>query len=459
MTVFSDSGNLFKMLWLWLLPLMLMSLQVRAQITPSDNIISVDITMPQNISYNYDSCFISCLNIGMRETGLHFLWKSSIETSPGVFNLSDFDIANEYYPGYQVSVNLAIDPIETNVNELPSDINTLPFNDTTVIKRFKTLLDSVFKHIPNLTLSSLVIGSETDAYLGTDSTRWAQYTNFFSIVSAYAKTLRPGLQVACETTYGGMTGAASKYIQAINVYSDYIGVSYYPLNPDYTAEPTEIVKTDFSNVVLQYPSKPVYYYQLGYPSGKSCNSSELQQSQFIQQVFQTWDIYAGHIKMINFEWLHDISYTSVEYYSNYYGVSDTVFLAYLGSLGLQTWNGNGTNKPAFIELECEAKQRGYNALPVNCSNSGTEILNNFPDNPIMILYPNPVQNNLTVETSFDLINAEIRIYNLLGLEEKDIRDVQGKTINIEISDLPNGIYYLNLYYDNQCIVKYFIKSL
>jgi hypothetical protein len=145
----SNSGKLFQVPYSMLLVLLLISFPVRAQITPSNNIISVDITVPQNASYNYDSSFQSCYNLGMREVGLHFLWESSLESSPGVFNLANFDIANEYYPNYNIAVNLSVDPIETDVLELPSDIKNLPFNDTIVIKRFKTLLDSIFKHIPN----------------------------------------------------------------------------------------------------------------------------------------------------------------------------------------------------------------------------------------------------------------------------------------------------------------------
>lgn len=73
---------------------LLYSWPVKAQITPTNNIISVDITLPQNTSYTYDSAFINCYNLGMRQVGLHFLWKSSLEASPGVYTL---------HPGWNVS--------------------------------------------------------------------------------------------------------------------------------------------------------------------------------------------------------------------------------------------------------------------------------------------------------------------------------------------------------------------
>lgn len=418
------------------------STTVKAQIAPANNIISVDITLPQNTSYTYDSAFINCYNLGMRQIGLHFLWKSSLEATPGVYSLSNLDIANLYYPYFNVPVDLNIDPIETNVLELPADLVSYDFDDTIVIKRFKILLDSVFNHIPNLQLSSLIIGSEVDGYLGTDSAKWAQYTTFYSVVSAYAKTLRPGLKVACEAMYPGLVGASSMYLQTLNYYSDYIGVSYYPLNYDFTVKPASVVTTDFSTVVNLYPSKPIYYYQIGYPSSLSCNSSEIQQAQFIAQVFQSWDTYSANIKMIDFTWLHDWSSAAVNHWSTYYGISDTTFSGFLGSIGLRNWHGNGTDKLAYIELKCQAKQRSYNSLPITCITEISELKNNI--NNLITIFPNPVQNNLHIEISDDFKNVNIKIYNAFGQIVKNNSNINSRNLNIETTDLTSGIYFILL---------------
>lgn len=428
----------------------------KAQITPTNNIISVDITLPQNTNYTYDSAFTNCYNIGMRQIGLHFLWKSSLEAAPGIYTFSNLDIANLYYPYFNIPVDLNIDPIETNVLELPSDLASYVFSDTVVINRFKILLDSVFNHIPNLQLSSLVIGSEVDGYLGTDSAKWAQYTTFYSVISAYAKTLRPGLKVACEAMYPGLTGASSIYLQALNYYSDYIGVSYYPLNYNFTVKPVTVVATDFSNVVSLYPSKPIYYYQIGYPSSSSCNSSETQQAQFVAQVFQSWDTYSANIKMIDFTWLHDWSTATVNYWSTYYGISDTAFLGFLGSIGLRNWNGNGTDKQAYIELQCQAKQRGYNSLPITCTNGIPDQSNKA--NNLIHIFPNPIQDKLNIEIPVDLKNTEIKIYNQLGQIEKSISNISSKNISIETLDLSNGLYFIVLQNGDKQVHGKFILS-
>jgi hypothetical protein len=199
---------------------------LNAQIDPANNIIGVDIGMPENPGFNYDSCFALGANLGMGSIGLYQNW-TAIETAPNTFNLTIFDIADFYYPLYNMPVDLTIAPIHTNNLEVPSDLVSVEFNNTTFIHRFKTLLDSVKAHIPNLTLNSLVIGSEHDVYMGSDSILWAQYTEFYDSVSTYAKTLWPGLMIATELTFGGIT-TYNTYAQILNTNSDYIGFHTIP---------------------------------------------------------------------------------------------------------------------------------------------------------------------------------------------------------------------------------------
>jgi hypothetical protein len=324
-----------------------------AQINPTSN----------KISFNYDSCFAIGKNLGMTQTGIFQTW-TAIETSPSNYNFTIFDIANIYYPTQNVAIDLTLAPIATSVLEVPSDLATTAFSSTAMINRFKKVLDSVKAHIPNVTLSSLVIGSELDVYLGSITMQWAEYTTFYNTVSAYAKTLWPGLKVATELTFDGIVNQ-NTLAQTLNSNSDYIGVSYYPLNSNFTVKPISSVSNDFATLVGLYSSKPICFYQYGYPSSPTCNSSDLQQAQFITQTFAVWDFYASHIRMIDFTWLHDLSPSTVAYYSAYYGISNPVFLEYLRTLGLRTWGSIGTDKLALHELRCQAKQRGYNTLNIS----------------------------------------------------------------------------------------------
>lgn len=424
-----------------------------AQIIPTNNFIGIDVsTQPQDTNFTYNSCFVLGTSLGMSVVGLFQNW-DSIEKTPNTFDLSIFDIANIYYPAFNMPLKLTIAPIHTNNLEVPSDLTTTAFNNPVLINRFKTLLDSVIAHIPNVTISSLVIGSEHDVYMGTNATSWSQFTTFYDSVSAYAKTLWPGLKVATELTFSGIT-TYNTFAQALNTNSDYIGISYYPLNDDFTVKPVSTIPTDFETLVDLYPSKPLYFYQYGYPSSPTCNSSEVKQAQFISQTFTTWDAYASNVNMINFTWLHDLDTAAVNYYGSYYGITNAKFLEFLRTIGLRTWDDNGTDKLAFNELRCQAKLRGYNNLNINCATSVKNGSNN--KNNSIILFPNPVQSFLSIETTFDPANANIKIYNTQGQVVKRISNINDRHMNIEMADMMNGVFLIVLQSDHIRAINKFI---
>jgi len=419
-----------------------------AQITPLNNIIGVDVsTYPQNPSFDYDSCFALGADLGMGSLGLFQNW-TAIETAPNIFNMTIFDIANYYYPLHSMPIDITIAAIHTNNLEVPSDLTTTTFDNPILINRFKTLLDSIKVHIPNIVLTSLIIGSEHDVYMGTNASKWSQYTTFYDSVSTYAKILWPGLKVATELTFSGIT-TYNVFAQTLNTNSDYIGVSYYPLNNNFTVKPVSTIPTDFSTLVGLYPSKQIIFYQYGYPSSSTCNSSEALQAQFIAQTFTTWDTYASNVKMIDFTWLQDLDTATVNFYGTYYGLTDTIFLEYLRTLGLRTWNGNGADKAAFTELQCQAKQRGYNNLNINC----TVGLNEFSILQYdFTFFPNPFSAQTTLQTDNLLHNATLTIYNSFGQTVKQIKNISGSTVTLFRDNLPSGLYFIRLTQDNKIIM-------
>jgi hypothetical protein len=424
----------------------------QAQITPANNKIGLDVsTQPQNTSFNYDSCFALGANLGMSQMGIFQNW-TAVETAPNTFNMILFDIANYYYPLHSMPIDLTISPISTNNLEVPSDLTTTTFDNPIFINRFKTLLDSIKTHIPSVTLSSLIIGSEHDIYIGANATLWGQYTTFYNSVSSYAKTLWPGLKVATELTFNGLT-TYNTFAQTLNTNSDYIGVSYYPLNTNFTVKPVSTIPIDFATLVGLYPSKPICFYQYDYPSSPSCNSSQALQKQFIAQTFTSWDTYATNIRLIDFTWLHDLDTATVNYYGTYYGISDTIFLEYLHTLGLRTWNGNGTDKQAFLELECQAKARGYNSLPLACS--FTEINENSIIENGSLAYPNPANDFILINFADIKEGQAIQIINSIGMIVWEKETTESNKICT--TDLSNGVYFIKVKGQPKLSVK-FIKQ-
>jgi len=70
-----------------------------------------------------------------------------------------------------------------------------------------------------------------------------------------------------------------------------------------------------------------------------------------------------------------------------------------------------------------------------------------------IVYPNPFKTSFTIEVENDLKNAELKIYNILGREVINIKNLKNKEINIQRSDLTNGIYFYSIIEKNKTIAK------
>jgi len=321
-----------------------------------DRILAVAVTVGSD--NNYNNAFGQAQALGMQATEVGVFW-DDLETSPGVYNPNpnNLAIADAFYPGVNTQISLAINPIDTVKRRMPSDLMSLPFDDPTVISRYENLLQWAFTQIPDLQLTSLTIGNEVDAYLDSNPSQWPQYITFFQQVSAYARSLRPGLKVGVKGEFSGMTGPAQANMQALNQYSDVVEVTYYPLNSDFSPELPTVVSTDFNTITSLYPGRILHLLEVGYPSGSACGSSESMQSQFVDQVFSAWDAHYSQIKVISFFALTDFSPQTVSQLETYYGLSSTCFAAYLGNLGLITYNG--VQKQAYTEVSNDAHVRGW----------------------------------------------------------------------------------------------------
>ncbi len=321
-----------------------------------DRILAIDVTDPAD--GDYDASITTALDAGAEALSLSLFW-DDLETAPGEYNPNPnwLAIANAYYPARGIAVDLVINPIDTNQNRLPDDLQDHPLDDPEVIERFNNLLDYVFTQIPDLDIAAFSIGNEIDGYLGTDAKKWKEYTAFYAATSAYARTLRSDLVIGTKGMFDGITGDSAAYFQTINEYSDAIFVTYYPLNSDFTVREPSTVHEDFAKVVALYPDKELYFLELGYPSSEKCDSSEAEQAEFITETFRAWDTHAEQIKAINFVWLNEIPTSSVRELENYYGFSNKGFAAYLGSLGFL--NEDGSEKAAFGQLRAEAEARGW----------------------------------------------------------------------------------------------------
>ncbi len=390
-----------------------------ATVTPPPTIVEqgqrvmeIDITLPAD--EDFEAAFEKARPLGLESLSVSLNW-TTIEISqdnsvnpPTPIYETDPDkdflaIVNACFPSSNMKVSLTLRPIVTLVRNAPPEFDNLPLNNAAVINRFKLLLDYTFSKIPDTEITTLVIGSEVDLYLQTDTLR-AEYLDFYEQVSDYARSQytqmypnKSPLKVAVESTFEGLENISTKaYYQQLNEFSDVIGVSYYPMDANGQVKPVSTVETDFQALITSYPNKQLYFFQLGYPSGyfsadfypevragttsAQIGSSEMQQADFISAVFEAWDKHINNVGFIDFTWLHDLSEESVMETTldpAFGGTANPApkFVEFLRTLGLRTNDGansaeaTGSSKMGYSRLLEEAQSRKWQVSPTsfNCN--------------------------------------------------------------------------------------------
>ena len=119
----------------------------------------------------------------------------------------------------------------------------------------------------------------------------------------------------------------------------------------------------------------------------------------------------------------------------FYGITDIIFLEYLRTLGVRTWDNDGTNKLAYETILCELSNRGW--CSVNCGITGIDeqIKTDF-----VSVYPNPTSGLINIDTKKSV--KQIKIYNSLGK-----LSLSTKNTVININEFSNGIYYLSVQFE------------
>lgn len=80
-----------------------------------------------------------------------------------------------------------------------------------------------------------------------------------------------------------------------------------------------------------------------------------------------------------------------------------------------------------------------------CSGINEATKNNFR------IFPNPTSQQITLESVEDLNGSELIIYNSVGMIVKEIDGVAGRSITIQLNNLPPGFYYLSIFQNGKIV--------
>lgn len=437
--------------------LFLISIQANAQISKGDRTLAWQIDMAQN--GNYDSAFSYGVNGCMESIHIFSTW-AYLQPDTNNFDqtaISSFlDVINIYHPANSMKVELQIAPINTTRKETPLGLMGVNFSDPLMIKYFKQFLDTLFVHIPNVDLTALNIGNESDAFWGINASEYLAYKVFLDSISPYAKQLYfnlhgKDLKIGTTLTHHGLTDASTKNLcKNLNMGRDIIATTYYPLNNNFTMKNPNVVQADFDSLVSVYndTNQPIYFVECGYSSSSVCNSSEALQAQFYKNVFNAWDSHINNIKYITIFKNTDWSQSDVSTFKTYYGINDTIFGEYLRTLGVRTYPGNGSDKLAYNQILCELNQRNW--CSVSCNLTKIEELSISK----IVIYPNPSNSyiNIDLPPNEKLVNTKLMSPN------GQIITIQINNNKIDISNLTKGFYVIELETSSQLIYRKILKN-
>ena len=431
-------------------------ININAQSPKGDRILAWQVDMAENNRFDsaYSYAQVACIE------SIHFAFSWNLmEPTSGTFDQTFLNntlgISNTYFTALGIKLELNIPTMNTVTKDVPSDLLNVDFDDPVMINRFKIILDTIFGRLPNLELTALNIGNESDIFMGADAIQYNAYKTFLDSVVPYAKTLyfnihNDSLKVGTTLTHAGLINPTKASLcHLLNSDLDIVSTTYYPLNNDFTMKPPTVVDADFSDIVAEYPDtiQPIYFVECGYSTSAICNSSENLQSEFFKNVFTAWDTYQNNIKYLTIFKTTDWSLSTVEDLAIQFGITDTIFKEYLRTLGVRTFLGNGTNKIAYQTILCELNARGWCATNCITTRINEEIeVNTFK------IYPNPTNGQVNISTNTAI--KKINIYNSLG---KLYLSVDDNSFNI--SEFPNGIYYLSIQFKTGSItVKKLVKN-
>ena len=85
--------------------------------------------------------------------------------------------------------------------------------------------------------------------------------------------------------------------------------------------------------------------------------------------------------------------------------------------------------------------------------SGVVVLDNFILNDAIKMYPNPVQNFLTIKSSLPI--TDVQVYSLLG---EPVKHIRGNYSRIDLRELNSGIYMIKIHSDQFSVTKKLVKK-
>ncbi|PZR37726.1 MAG: hypothetical protein DI538_11715 [Azospira oryzae] len=129
------------------------------------------------------------------------------------------------------------------------------------------------------------------------------------------------------------------------------------------------------------------------------------------------------------------------------------------------WYRNGTALPNNTSLITASESGSYTvSITIDgCKSTSTPmpvVVTGIKDeiNNSVVVYPNPVKNNLNIAYSGKTLPEELQLISSMGQVYEGKATLTNDTIVLEMGDLPSGIYFLRIAHDEKVIYRKIVKE-
>jgi hypothetical protein len=278
-------------------------------------------------------------------------WKD-LEPSPGQYQWDGFDLRTGFAAERGLPIALNFRVVDTNDRSLPDAYRKWSFDDERMVEQVRKTIRLLGQR--NKARARVVaIGNEVDGYFGKRRGEIAGYARMLSRIRDTVRDEFPGALFTVSFSFGAI-GDLDQY-RALTDQIDAFSFTYYPLHPDFTVRPPDVVGGDVERMLRAAGTRPVYLQEIGYPSSEVNGSSPERQARFVEDAFEAFDGRGDRLVGATFLFMSDLPRATVDLLGRYYGAGGGAFKAYLQTLGLR--ERSGTPKPAW-----DALKRGALAL-------------------------------------------------------------------------------------------------
>ncbi|HTN94046.1 MAG TPA: hypothetical protein VMJ33_05665, partial [Gallionella sp.] len=248
------------------------------------------------------------------------------------------------------SILINIPIIAIDKRSMPADIASLPFDNPTVIARYRALIDKVLPYL-NSSVKYVSLGNEVDTYFSTHASELPTYKTLIENARNYLHSVKPNIKVGVTTTFDGATVTQKAAVASLNANMDVIILTYYPTGTNFAVRSPSTVTTDMAAMVSLAMGKPLVMQEWGYPSSSILSplplNSEQMQADFITNTFASWKLYgSSRIPFISFFKRRD--WDAVQCAALTGQTPGNPFYEFMCSLGVL--NNSGSAKLAYTAL-------------------------------------------------------------------------------------------------------------